>query len=115
VIITNIDVRTEPIEVTSISSTFREYIHGNPTANLQVTLLSSEDYRNLQAMLGRNITLVESGPANMPTYASNVIGDREGIKNTGQIKERMLEFSKPQHIKTRQITSAIKELDLNEQ
>jgi hypothetical protein len=115
VIITNIDVRQEPVEVTSINSALREYTAGTPTATLTVNLLSSEDYRNLQSMLGRNVTLVESSSANnMPTYASNVIGDREGIKNTGQIKERMLEFSKPQPIKTRQITSAIKELDLNE-
>jgi len=121
--LTNIDVTNNPIEVTSINSAFREFIQGSTTATLQVTLLSSEDYRNLQAMLGKNVELLEirndrlrvnteTGEIN---YSGYTLRDTEGeIKNTGQIKERMLEFSKPQPIKTRQITSAIKELDLNE-
>jgi len=52
-------------------------------------------------MLGRNVTLVESRPDDMPTVTYN--------------GRTLRDYSKPQPIKTRTAKNSIGELDLNEQ
>jgi hypothetical protein len=92
------------------------------TATVQVNLLSDDDFRNLQAMLGKNVELLEINNERLRvntetgdiSYTGRTLRGSEGIINTGQIKLRMLTDSTPQHIKVRTIKSAIGELDLSE-
>jgi hypothetical protein len=100
-ILTNIDVTFDTLTATSFGQP--EPFPVSATGYITVRLTSGADYQRLQSLLGRNIQLVEVTSAySIRTYA------------TGQYKERMLTDSKPQPIKTRTITSAIKELEINE-
>jgi hypothetical protein len=122
--LTNIDITHKPIDITSFNSAAaREYLATNSTATLTVTLTSDEDYQNLQAMLGKNIQLVEIpytmeravnvewGETGMFRRYTNVIGDSTGGVKT--IYNRILKPG-PEPIKVRTVTSAIKELEINE-